>query len=45
MIPHGRIYQVRFIKDNQYLLSGDTRRRVWNRFELIKIEGSEGTDG
>jgi hypothetical protein len=39
------VYKIRFIKDNQYLLSGDTRRRVWNRFELLKIEGAEGKNG
>ena len=33
-----------FIKDNQYLIN-DHRRRVWNRWELLKIEGSQGKDG
>ena len=35
---------ITFIKGNQYLVS-DHRRRVWNRWELLKIEAAEGKDG
>lgn len=38
------VYTVTFIKDNQYLIN-DNKRRVYNRWELLKIEGSEGKDG
>lgn len=38
------VYQITYIKDNQYLIN-DHRRRVWNRWELLKIEGAEGKDG
>ena len=35
------VYKITFIKDNQYLIN-DHKRRVYNRFELLKIEGAEG---
>ena len=38
------VYTITFIKDNQYSIN-DHRRRVWNRWELLKIEGAEGKDG
>ena len=38
------VYRVTFIKDNQYLVN-DNKRKVYNRWELLKIEGSEGKDG
>ena len=38
------VYTITFIKDQQYLIN-DHRRRVWNRWELLKIEGAEGKDG
>ena len=37
------VYTITFIKDKQYLIN-DHRRRVWNRWELLKIEGAEGKD-
>ena len=37
-------YTITFIKDKQYLIN-DHRRRVWNRWELLKINASEGKDG
>ena len=36
-----QVYTITFIKDNQYLIN-DHRRRVWNRWELLKIDGAEG---
>ena len=38
------VYQITYIKDNQYLIN-DHRRRVWNRHELLKVEAVEGKDG
>ena len=38
------VYTITFIKYNQYLIN-DHRRRVWNRWELLKIDASEGKDG
>ena len=38
------IYQITFVKDNQYLINDPNRRRVWNRRELSKIKGAEGKD-
>ena len=38
------VYTILFIKDKQYLIN-DHRRRVWNRWELLKIESAEGKDG
>ena len=38
------VYKITFIRDNQYLLN-DNRRKVYNRWELLKLEGSEGKDG
>ena len=35
------VYKITFIKDNQYLIN-DHKRRVYNRFELLKIEGAQG---
>jgi len=37
------VYTITFIKDNQYLIN-DHRRRVWNRWELLKIEAAEDKD-
>ena len=37
------IYTITFIKDKQYLIN-DHRRRVWNRWELLKVNASEGKD-
>ena len=38
------VFNITFIKDSQYLIN-DHRRRVWNRWELLKIEGAEGKPG
>ena len=38
------VYQITYMKDNQYLIN-DHRRRLWNRWEILKIEGAEGKDG
>ena len=38
------IYKVTFGNDNQYLVN-DNKRKVFNRWELLKIEGAEGKDG
>ena len=38
------VYQIAYIKDNQYLVN-DHKRKVYNRWELLKIEGAEGKDG
>ena len=38
------VYTIAFIKDKQYLINGH-RQRVWNRWELLKIESAEGKDG
>ena len=38
------VYQITYIKDNQYLVT-DQKRKVYNRRELLKIEGVEGKDG
>ena len=35
------VYKITFVKDNQYLIN-DHRLRVWNRWELLKIDGAEG---
>ena len=32
------------LKDNQYRIN-DLRRRVWNRWELRKVDAVEGKDG
>jgi hypothetical protein len=37
------VYKVTFIKDNQYLVN-DNKRKVYNRWELLKIDGAEGKD-
>ncbi len=37
------VYKITFIKDKQYLIN-DHRKRVWNRWELLKIEESQGVD-
>ena len=37
------VYNITFIKDNQYLVN-DNKRKVYNRWELLKIEGAEGKD-
>ena len=38
------VYTITFINDKQYL-TNDHRQRVWNRWELLKIESAEGKDG
>ena len=38
------VYKITFITDNQYMVN-DHKRKVYNRWELLKIEGSEGKDG
>ena len=38
------VYQITYIRDNQYLVN-DQKRKVYNRWELLKIEGAEGKDG
>ena len=38
------VFEIMYIKDNQYRIN-DHRRRVWNRWELLKIEGDQGKDG
>jgi len=38
------IYRITFVKDNQYLINDPSRRRVWNRHELLKIKGAEGKE-
>ena len=38
------VYTITFIKDNQYSIN-DHRRRVWNRWEFLKINASEGKYG
>ena len=40
----SQVYKVTFIKDNQYLVN-DNKRKVMNRWELLKIEGAEGKEG
>ena len=35
------VYTITTIKDKQYLIN-DHRQRVWNRWELLKIEGAQG---
>ena len=39
------VYKITFIKDHQYLIDDGVRRRVWNRHELLKVDGVEGKDG
>ena len=39
------VYTITFIRNNQYLINDANRKRVWNRHELLKIEGAEGKDG
>ena len=39
------VYTITFIRNNQYLINDANRKRVWNRHELLKIEGVEGKDG
>ena len=38
------VYTIAFIKYKQCLIN-DHRQRVWNRWELLKIESAEGKDG
>ena len=38
------VYNITFIKDKQYLVN-DNKRRVYNRHELLKVEGVEGKSG
>ena len=37
------VFKITFIKDNQYLIN-DFRRRVWNRWESLKVDAAEGKD-
>ena len=37
------VFKITFIKDNQYLIN-DFRHRVWNRHELLRVDGVEGKD-
>ena len=37
------VYTITFTNDKQYLINGH-RQRVWNRWELLKIESAEGKD-
>jgi len=40
------IYKIVHVSgDNKQFLINDNRRRVWNRFELLKVKGVEGKDG
>ena len=38
------VYRITFIRNNQYLINDANRKRLWNRHELLKIEGAEGKD-
>ena len=38
------VYTIAFIKYTQCQIN-DHRQRVWNRWELLKIESAEGKDG
>ena len=38
------VYTITTIKDKQCLIN-DHRQRVWNHWELLKIESVEGKDG
>ena len=38
------VYTITCIKDKHYLIN-DHRQRVWNRWELLKIDSAEGKDG
>ena len=38
------VYKHTFVKDNQYMVN-DNKRKVYNRWELLRIEGSQGKDG
>ncbi len=40
-----QVYKITFIYDKQYLINDSDRRRVWNRHELLKVEGNEGQFG
>jgi hypothetical protein len=35
------IYNITFIKDNQFLINSETHKKVFNRWELFKVP--EGT--
>ena len=37
------VFKVTVIKDNMYLIN-DFRHRVWNRWELLKVNAVEGKD-
>ena len=39
------VYNITFIKNNQYLINDANRKRVWNRHELLRVDGVEGKDG
>jgi hypothetical protein len=36
------VYTITFIRKTQYLINDTNRKRLWNRHELLKIEGAEG---
>ena len=38
------VYTVTFVKDNQFMVN-DNKRKVYNRWELLRIEDSQGKDG
>ena len=38
------VYNITLIKDKQYLVN-DNKRRVYNRHEVLKVEGVEGKYG
>ena len=40
----NEVFKFTFIKDNQYLIN-DFRHRVWNRHELLRVDGVEGKSG
>ena len=37
------VYKITFIKENQYLIN-DHRRRIWNRWELLKVDDVQDKD-
>ena len=37
------VFEFMYVKDNQYRIN-DHRRRVWNRWELLRVDAVEGKD-
>jgi len=35
----SRVYKTTFIKNHQHLINDTNRKRLWNRHELLKVEG------